>query len=99
MSNRCEQLVRESFENMRQAMDEARQLAAKCQNYQAVKKLAKAASYGGQAAGAALACGVDGGFERGIIYRGLAGDVLKQLKRCLGEEATLSGFCPRARRR
>jgi hypothetical protein len=99
MLNRCEQLVRESFENMRQAMEEARQLAVACRSYQAAKKLAKAASYAGQAAGAALVCGTDGGFERGIIYRGLAADVLKQLKRCLGEEATLSGFRSRAKRR
>jgi len=44
-------------------------------------------------------CGADGGFERGIIYRGLAADVLKQLTRCLGEEPALSGFRSRAKRR
>ena len=99
MRNRCEQLVDESFVAMRKAMEEARQLAATCQSYQAVKKLAKAASYAGQAAGAALVRDADGGFERGIIYRGLAADVLKQLKRCLGEEPALSGFRSRAKRR
>ena len=99
MQCRCEQIVDKSFIEMRKAMEEARQFAETCQTYKAIKKLAKAATYAGESAAATALCNIDGGFERGTVYRGLAGEVLRYLKRCLGEGATLSGFRSRARRR
>lgn len=98
MRSRCENLVDESFNGMRLALEEARQLAATCQSYQAAKKLMKAASFAGEAVAATRLCDVPGGFERNTVYQALAGDVLRSMKRCLGGGAALSGLRRRGRK-
>lgn len=92
MRSRCENLVDESFNEMRRALEEARQLSLSCQSYQAAKKLMKAAAFSGEAMAATRLCDVPGGFERSTVYQALAGDVLRNLKRCMGGGAALSGL-------
>ena len=99
LGGRCENLVDESYSDMRKALEEARQLSLSCQSYQAAKKLMKAASFAGEAMAATRLCDVPGGFERNTVYQALAGDVLRNMKRCMGGEAALSGLRARPRRR
>jgi len=92
MRSRCVNLVDQSFTEMRRSVEEARQLSLTCQSYPAIKKLAKAASLAGEASAATRICDVPGGFERNTVFQALAGDVLRNLKRCVGGGAALSGI-------